>query len=299
MSWILQGNPKRFDIDDYLSRYPFIYWSAPTNQQDFTLADRVFIWRAGEQAGAVAVGRVHELPVERHSVRYPEALGDDLWVSTLSPPPEVEVGIAIEEVRLTPEEGMLTRTALKEHPLMGKHRIVRAPQGTVFRLSAEEGPVLEHLWGTVTVVDSSSPLPSALEGTWKLRLHHRRERSRKLIEQKKAQFKSVHGQLRCEVCRLSFEEVYPSFLGSDFIEVHHVIPLSAASGVVRTTLADLILVCANCHRMIHRSMDCENNLKLLREHFEQASNQGVHVAAEKASILRVKVPSCQLPDSGT
>src|SRR5262245_46446455 len=29
------------------------------------------------------------------------------------------------------------------------------------------------------------------------------------------------------------------------------------------------------------------------------SNKGVHVAAEKASILRVKVPSCQLPDSGT
>jgi beta-glucosidase/6-phospho-beta-glucosidase/beta-galactosidase len=28
-------------------------------------------------------------------------------------------------------------------------------------------------------------------------------------------------------------------------------------------------------------------------------NYYVHVAAEKASILRVKVPSCQLPDSGT
>ena len=28
-------------------------------------------------------------------------------------------------------------------------------------------------------------------------------------------------------------------------------------------------------------------------------NKGVHVAAEKASILRVQVPSCQLPDSGT
>jgi uncharacterized protein YndB with AHSA1/START domain len=28
-------------------------------------------------------------------------------------------------------------------------------------------------------------------------------------------------------------------------------------------------------------------------------NRGVYVAAEKASILRVKVPSCQLPDSGT
>lgn len=28
-------------------------------------------------------------------------------------------------------------------------------------------------------------------------------------------------------------------------------------------------------------------------------NNRVHVAAEKASILRVQVPSCQLPDSGT
>jgi|SRR5262245_28360025 len=121
MSWILQGNPKRFAIDDYLSSYLYIYWSAPTNQRDFALAERVFIWRAGEQAGAVAIGRVQELPVARHSVRYPEALGDDLWVSTPSPPPEVVLGMAIEEFRGTPEEGMLTRTALQAHPLMGKH----------------------------------------------------------------------------------------------------------------------------------------------------------------------------------
>ena len=233
----------------------------------------MFIWRAGAQAGAVAIGRVQELPVARHSVRYPEALGDDLWVSTASPLPEVEVGIGIEEVRLTPDEGMLTRSALKEHPLMGKHRIIRTPQGTVFRLSVEEGTVLEYLWGIGTVIDASSPLPSALEGTWQLKLHHRRERSRKLIEQKKEHFKRAHGRLRCEVCQLSFEEVYPSFLGTDFIEVHHIVPLTATSGVIRTTLADLMLVCANCHRMIHRSMDCENNLKLLQQHFAQASHR--------------------------
>jgi predicted HNH restriction endonuclease len=124
------------------------------------------------------------------------------------------------------------------------------------------------------VMDASSPLPSALEGIVQLRLHHHRERSRKLVEQKKEHFKRTHGWLHCEVCHLSFEEVYPSFLGADFMEVHHIIPLSAASGVVRTTLADLILVCANCHRIIHRSMDCENNLKLLQEHFTQVSHMG-------------------------
>ena len=134
--------------------------------------------------------------------------------------------------------------------------------------------MLEYLWGIGTVIDASSPLPSALEGTWQLRLHHRRERSRKLFEQKKEHFKRVHGRLRCEVCHLSFEEVYPSFLGTDFIEVHHIVPLSAAAGVVRTTLADLLLVCANCHRMIHRSMDCDNNVKLLQQHFAQASHWG-------------------------
>src|SRR5262245_30589110 len=53
---------------------------------------------------------VQETPVVRHSVQHPEALGDDLWVSPPSPPPAVVIGIAIEEVRLTPEEGMLTRS---------------------------------------------------------------------------------------------------------------------------------------------------------------------------------------------
>jgi len=175
---------------------------------------------------------------------------------------------------LTPDEGMLTRSALKEHPLIGKHRIIRTPQGTVFRLNTEEETVLESLWGIGTVMDASSPLPSALEGIVQLRLHHRRERSRKLIEQKKAHFKRAHGRLRCEICHLSFEEVYPSFLGTDCMEVHHIVPLSAAAGVVRTTLADLMLVCANCHRMIHRSMDCANNVKLLQQHFTHASHRG-------------------------
>jgi hypothetical protein len=193
----------------------------------------VFIWRAGEQAGTVAIGHVQELPVERRAVRYPEALGGDWW--TGSPPPEIKVvGIALEERRLSPEEGMLTRTILKAHPLIGQHRIIRAPQGTVFRLSAEESAALEHLWGTVAVTAFPSPLYAALEGTLQLRMHHFRERSRKLVTEKKDQFKRAHGRLHCEVCRLAFDEVYPSFLGSDFIEVHHTKPLSAASGVVGT-----------------------------------------------------------------
>ena len=80
MAWILQGSPTRFDIDSYLTTYPFVYWSAPRHHGEFSVGDRVFLWRAGDAAGVVAVGRIRELPTARSAVARPEALADDLWV---------------------------------------------------------------------------------------------------------------------------------------------------------------------------------------------------------------------------
>lgn len=269
MAWILQGNPNRFDIDDYLSRYTYIYWSISTNRKDFVVGDRVFIWRAGEQSGAIALGTVKELPVSRGSVIKPEALGDDLWFRRQDEPSEIKVGIEIEEVKLTPEEGMLERVFLKSHPIISRNRIITKPTGTVFRLSSEEEQVLSNLW-KVRYSGNSDIGFSVLEGTRQLKSHYRRERSRKLISQKKEQYKKLNGLLRCEICGLSFVEIYPESLGEDFIEVHHKTPLSKIESVVRTTLEDLLLVCANCHRMIHRTKNCEQNLELLLNHFSKA-----------------------------
>ena len=81
MSWIFQGNPNRFDIDDYFSRYTYIYWSAPINQKEFEIGNKAFIWRSGAQAGLVAIGVIKEKPAPRKDVQIQEALGDDLWVS--------------------------------------------------------------------------------------------------------------------------------------------------------------------------------------------------------------------------
>ncbi len=266
MAWILQGNPNRFDVDDYLSRYTYIYWSVSTNRKDFAIGDKVFIWRAGEQSGAVALGTVKELPVSRGNVIKPEALGDDLWVRRQDEPSEIKVGIEIEEVKLTPEEGMLERKFLKTHPVFSRNRIITKAAGTVFRLSSEEEQVLSNLWKTGYSGDNEIGF-SVTEGTLQLKSHYRRERSRKLISLKKDQYKMLNGLLRCEVCGLSFVEIYPKSLGEDFIEVHHKIPLSQIENIIRTTLDDLLLVCANCHRMIHRTKDCEQNLELLLNHF--------------------------------
>jgi hypothetical protein len=266
MAWIFQGNPKRFDIDDYLSRYSFIYWSTPTNQKEIAVGDRAFIWRSGELSGLVAIGTIKELPVPRRDVKKPEALGDDLWVSQKDEPSEIKVGIEVEEVQLTPEEGMFERETLKTHPIISKNRIITNPVGTVFHLSSVEEQVLISLWKAEDSGGNNFPV-SAVEGTLQLKSHYRRERSRKLISEKKEQYKRLNGLLGCEICGLSFVEIYPKSLGEDFIEVHHKTPLSQIESTIRTTLDDLLLVCANCHRMIHRTKDCGLNLELLLSHF--------------------------------
>jgi predicted HNH restriction endonuclease len=41
-------------------------------------------------------------------------------------------------------------------------------------------------------------------------------------------------------------------IGKDFIECHHVIPVSELKPGMKTKLSDVVLVCSNCHRMLHR-----------------------------------------------
>jgi 5-methylcytosine-specific restriction protein A len=90
----------------------------------------------------------------------------------------------------------------------------------------------------------------AMEGRLLYRTHVRRERSGRLAERKREECLRKTGRLSCEVCGFDFSLAYRE-LGVGFIECHHNVPLSSQLER-RTTLADLTLVCANCHRMLHR-----------------------------------------------
>jgi hypothetical protein len=88
---------------------------------------------------------------------------------------------------------------------------------------------------------------SATENRVVLRHHLRRERDPGLVAAKKRYSKS----LACEVCGFDYADVYGD-LGDGFCEVHHRNPLSSTEEVVETSLKDLAIVCANCHRMLHK-----------------------------------------------
>lgn len=57
----------------------------------------------------------------------------------------------------------------------------------------------------------------------------------------------------CQACGFDFANKYGA-LGSEYIEVHHRVPVSAMGGSYRLDpVKDLVPVCANCHAMIHRA----------------------------------------------
>ena len=91
----------------------------------------------------------------------------------------------------------------------------------------------------------------APEGRLLTRLHVVRERNRNLAERKKAAMIRASGGLGCEACGFDFARCYGD-RGAGFIECHHTVPLHALDAKSATTkLRDLVLLCANCHRMIH------------------------------------------------
>jgi 5-methylcytosine-specific restriction protein A len=91
----------------------------------------------------------------------------------------------------------------------------------------------------------------APEGELLTRIHRRRERNRTLVARKKGAALEATGRLICEACGFDFKERYGD-RGEGFIECHHLSAVSTLRPGQRTRLSDLALVCANCHRVIHR-----------------------------------------------
>lgn len=84
-------------------------------------------------------------------------------------------------------------------------------------------------------------------------LHKQRERNQTLVRRKKQDVICRTGRLACEVCGFDFCAVYGA-LGEGFAECHHTTPLSEMTSSIRLSrTGDLAIVCANCHRMLHRS----------------------------------------------
>jgi 5-methylcytosine-specific restriction protein A len=117
------------------------------------------------------------------------------------------------------------------------------------RAGITEAERLGVTYGAVEVDDGADGA-EATEGRITTVMHQRRERSRKIVESKKAAALKALGILRCEACAMDFASRYGA-RGAGYIECHHTRPVETLGDGTPTKLADLALLCANCHRMVH------------------------------------------------
>jgi 5-methylcytosine-specific restriction protein A len=112
--------------------------------------------------------------------------------------------------------------------------------------------VLETYQDTTPFPPAAEEDEGAAEGGILYRLHLQHERSPALAAKRKQQALKMFGCLCCEVCGFDFQKTY-GVRGHGYIECHHIKPLYALRPGSKTRLEDLALVCANCHRMLHRT----------------------------------------------
>jgi 5-methylcytosine-specific restriction protein A len=107
--------------------------------------------------------------------------------------------------------------------------------------------------GVDTFTDETQNQRSASQETIierrRYRLHRKIDRNSRAGEAAKR----VHGY-KCQTCGFDFETVYGP-LGERYIEAHHLTPLAQLpedEPVPQDPDTDFAVLCANCHRMIHR-----------------------------------------------
>ncbi len=97
-------------------------------------------------------------------------------------------------------------------------------------------------------------LDSFAEGSPRLVRHLMRERDQDLSRKVKDAAISK-GSLQCSACLTDFLSIYGETAARRIIECHHNVPISSPEHGGKTKIQDLILLCANCHRLAHSSPD--------------------------------------------
>lgn len=257
-AYLLTWNPNNWRWDDLRSVIQAlqsgdttpIRWSCG-NTKSIPIGARVFLLRQGvEPKGVVASGwvtrKVFEAP---HYDPTRAATGGKAKFIEFSPDVILDVEVTLPlDVRG------------KSSPLSDVNWGTPASGISIADSAAAE---LSKLWEQH--VDPSISLGNAareLEGTegvkrTRLVSHLSRERALRNTKIADSIANSSDGRLRCEVpnCGFDFSAVY-GVLGDGYAQVHHLRPLAENDGPTVTRLSDLVVVCANCHAIIHRDGKC-------------------------------------------
>jgi len=151
-----------------------------------------------------------------------------------------------EGLILTPEQNIRNQWKLSQAGVkLGRELYIKTYNDDPHQLTIQNLP--DEIVEEFQSFDEEQIFP---EGKAKYALHTRKERNKKLVALKKKLAFDNNPLLPCEICETSLKEKYGD-TGEKVIEAHHLFPISQLTEETEMKLDDLILVCPNCHRMIH------------------------------------------------
>ena len=109
---------------------------------------------------------------------------------------------------------------------------------------------------TTTKTEVEAEEIAGREGRLLVRLHIYRERDRGFVRRVRKHYRELSGgRLVCHACRCVPVEVYgPS--GESCMEAHHKVPIEQLQPDSVTVVADMAMLCASCHRVVHSEKPC-------------------------------------------
>ena len=144
-SWIFQGNPATFRIDDAVRELEKTTWLVKVNHKKMRPGQIVYLWRSahgGKPAGIIAkskmVGIVTPMFSPKEVVQYwtdPNADNkreDRVWLEILE--------------KVDENQSMIERDEFLESDILSDSLIIRQPTGTNYALSDIETEIIDDMW---------------------------------------------------------------------------------------------------------------------------------------------------------
>jgi predicted RNA-binding protein with PUA-like domain len=233
-TWIFQGNPNVFDIDNYVTNHRYIWWSL--RQEHFLdtikINDEVFLWRSdgGKQGtgGILAKARVVSLPLERAD----DENAKDYWHTDDWENSYLAVKLEVIDIRL--ESGFISRVSLLNHSVLKDLLILRLRQQTNYLLPQEHAVELLKLWNISYNSTDSNEIGNLINV--EITETEKEQIIKSRIGQSTFKKALLSVEKKCKLCGVSDER---------FLVASHIKPWNQSNSQERLDVNNGLLLCPN------------------------------------------------------
>ncbi|WP_105994031.1 EVE domain-containing protein [Staphylococcus simulans] len=237
--WVIPCNVKSYDVIGAFNKLEVIDWKQSNNMKSARPGDKVFIYASKPYSGIMYMCIIQNVNKSTASMEDKEFMTNTENYGNYGNYMELKL---LKSKTQTP----ITLKELKKYGLKGNIQGPRSLKDELLKF------ILDSFDNEQNTASEESELENFLYKEGKLiksygtRFERDQSLRRKAIE--------IHG-MTCKVCGFNFEEYYGE-LGKGFIEVHHTKPMYITRKEVSVDpQTDLVPLCPNCHRMIHRKKD--------------------------------------------